>query len=86
MYGGFGIGKTVSLVLFNYLSCIINKYTFDSFKDQEMNKEYKFLKENYLNWNVPKLFYWSLRFEDDYSQLRQIVLQQASELDQNQKR
>jgi hypothetical protein len=57
IYGGFGIGKTAALIIFNYLSAIINEFIYKSSSEQwELN----LLRNLNLLTEIPKLFYWSL--------------------------
>jgi len=82
IYGGFGIAKTVSVVLFNYLSAIINKFVYQSFLN-DAQSERKLLMENNLITSVPKIFYLSVNVNDDYSALKSLIIAQATELPKN---
>jgi hypothetical protein len=60
IYGAFGISKTFALVIFYYLSSIINKFVYRAHTNKLLKIELELLQKDFLDKNVPKLFYWSL--------------------------
>jgi hypothetical protein len=59
--GGFGIGKTVSIILFIYLSSYQTFFINEASKDKEKQEEYdKLVKLELVPEKVVKYWYWSV--------------------------
>ena len=84
--GSHGIGKTISIAFFIYLSNIINSYTLLAAKDKDTKfmEEYKSLvSKEYLPPLAKKYWYWSIDWNIVKSKgfsLQKIIAEQATEL------
>jgi hypothetical protein len=64
--GGFGISKTVSIILFIHLSYHQTLYAYEALKDEKKMKEYnRLIQMKLIPKNASKYWYWSAHYQQD---------------------
>jgi hypothetical protein len=87
IYGGFGISKTVSIILLVHLSALVHKFLYEASlpENAQQREELAKLKDHIFT-ALPRFWYWSFDSEEARIQtfpLSKIILEQATELPQH---